>query len=77
MRAMEARDALRGGAEFPAVVAKYSDERGAATRAGSIGTVERKDLAPHVADAAFELGVGEFSDVVESEYGFHVVMRTE
>jgi hypothetical protein len=77
LRAIEARDKVRGGADFGDVVKEYSDEPGAATREGSIGGVERKDLAKPFADAAFELGVNQLSDVVESESGFHVILRTE
>ena len=77
LRALQARDELRGGADFVEVVKKYSDEPGAASRSGSLGTVERKDLAAPFADAAFELRSKEFSDVVESDFGFHVIMRME
>jgi peptidyl-prolyl cis-trans isomerase NIMA-interacting 1 len=77
LRAIEARDELRAGAEFTEVVKKYSDEPGAASRSGSLGTVERKDVAAPFADAAFELKPKEFSDVVESDFGFHVIMRME
>jgi hypothetical protein len=77
LRALQARDELRAGADFVEVVKKYSDEPGAASRSGSIGNVERKDLAPPFADAAFELHMKEFSDVVESDFGFHVIMRME
>ena len=77
LRALAARDELRGGADFVEVVKKYSDEPGAASRSGSIGSVERKDVAPAFADAAFELHPKEFSDVVESPFGFHVIMRME
>jgi parvulin-like peptidyl-prolyl isomerase len=77
LRAIEARDKIRGGADFEVVVKEYSDETGAATRGGSIGTVERKDVAKPFADAAFELSVNMLSDVVETEFGFHVITRTE
>lgn len=75
LRALQARDALRTGAEVEAVVKEYSDEAGAESRGGSMGPVERKDLVPPFADAAFELSVGEFSDVVETDFGFHVISR--
>ena len=65
----------RCGADFDAVVKEYSDEAGAVLRGGSLGAVERKDVVPPFADAAFELASGEFSDVVESAFGFHVVSR--
>jgi hypothetical protein len=77
LRALQARDELRGGADFVEVVKKYSDEPGAASRSGSLGTIERKDAAPPFADAAFELHPKEFSDVVETDFGFHVIMRME
>jgi NIMA-interacting peptidyl-prolyl cis-trans isomerase 1 len=77
LRALSARDELRGGADFVEVVKKYSDEPGAASRSGSLGSVERKDVAPPFADAAFELHTKEFSDVVESDFGFHIIMRME
>lgn len=77
LRALEARDKLRAGADFAEIVKAYSDEPGAATRGGSIGTVERTDVAPPFADAAFELDVNQLSDVVETDFGFHVILRTE
>lgn len=77
LRAVEARDKLRKGADFDEVVKEYSDEAGAAGRGGKLGTLERKELAKPFADAAFELGVNQLSDVVETESGFHLIVRTE
>lgn len=77
LRALAARDALRSGTDFDAVVTTYSDEPGAASRNGSLGSVERKALVPAFADVAFELAPGEFSDIVETDFGFHVIMRTQ
>ncbi len=77
LRAIEARDKLRGGADFGKVVVEYSDEPGAASREGSLGSVERGDVVPPFADAAFELDIGQLSDVVESDFGFHVIVRSE
>ncbi|MGG2329512.1 peptidylprolyl isomerase, partial [Salmonella enterica] len=60
-RAAEARSKLEGGASFADVVRDYSEEPGAATREGSIGAIERKDVVPPFADAAFELEPGQTS----------------
>jgi hypothetical protein len=77
LRAEEALEQLKAGSSFADVVAKYSDESGAETREGSIGRIERGDVAPAFADAAFELKMKEVSQVVETPFGFHVILRTE
>jgi len=77
LRAEEALTKLKEGTSFADVVRDYSEESGAATREGTIGTIERADVAPPFADAAFELNAGEVSQVVETSFGFHVILRVE
>ncbi len=77
LRAEEALTKLKEGVSFAEVVALYSDESGAATREGSIGAIERTDVAPAFADAAFELKIREISEVVETAFGFHLILRVE
>ncbi|MCC6665198.1 MAG: peptidylprolyl isomerase [Polyangiaceae bacterium] len=75
LRAREAREKLLGGADFAEVVATYAD--GGDATAGKLGSVSRSDLDPTFADAAFALGVGELSHVVETPRGFHVIARSD
>jgi parvulin-like peptidyl-prolyl isomerase len=77
LRAEEALSKLKEGSSFADVVAHYSDESGAETREGSIGSIERDNVAPSFADAAFELKMKEVSQVVETPFGFHVIFRVE
>lgn len=76
-RAEEALGKIKGGADFDEVVKAYSDEPGAGARGGDLGKFTRQKMVKKFADAAFKLKVGEVSDVVESEFGFHVIRRTE
>lgn len=76
-RAQEALDKARAGADFGELVKQYSDEPGAAERGGALGRFPHHAMVKPFADAAFHLNVGEISDVVESPFGYHVILRTE
>lgn len=77
LRALDALEALEGGAGWDETVEEYSDEKGAATRAGSLGSVKRDQLDPAFANAAFTLEVNELSYVVETPAGFHIILRVD
>jgi len=66
---------IKQGDSFDDLVRKYSDEPGAATRAGKLRPFKRGQLVRPFADAAFALGVGQLSGVVETPFGFHIIRR--
>lgn len=76
-RAEEALTKAKKGDDFTALVKAYSDEPGAAERLGSLGKFKRDAMVKPFSDAAFKLKVGEISDVVETEFGFHVIKRNQ
>lgn len=78
-RAEEALKKIREGASMDEIVAQYSEEPGAAQREppGDLGEFTRKRMVKKFSDAAFKLQVGEVSNVIETEFGFHVIKRLE
>lgn len=76
-RAQECLLKLRGGSDFEAMVKEYSDEPGAVERGGDLGIFGKGAMVKAFADTAFALDVDEVSEIVETQFGFHIIQRTE
>ncbi|MCC6873557.1 MAG: peptidylprolyl isomerase [Sandaracinaceae bacterium] len=62
------------GADFAAVAREVSED-GSAENGGDIGVTGRGLLAEAYEGAAYALGPNEISQVVETDFGFHVIQR--
>jgi parvulin-like peptidyl-prolyl isomerase len=62
-------------ASWAKIVAEYSEEPGAAMRAGYLGVGEPGRWVPEFEQAAQKLPAGGFSDLVETSFGWHVLLR--
>jgi len=71
------RERVYNGEDFKMLATLYSDDPGSATKGGELGFVNRGDLVPEFERAAFRLKEGEISEVVESQFGFHIVQLIE
>ncbi|HWS54529.1 MAG TPA: peptidylprolyl isomerase [Pyrinomonadaceae bacterium] len=72
----EAEDVLkraRGGEDFEALAKQHSDEPGASERGGDLGWFGRGQMVKEFEETAFAMKEGDVSDVIETQFGFHVI----
>ncbi len=76
-RATEAwKKAKAGKTKFEDLVKEYSDEPKAGERGGDLGTFPKGSMVPEFQAGLEKIKIGEISDVVETPFGFHVILRT-
>lgn len=69
--------AKKAPATFAELARKNSQDTGSAANGGDLDYFARGAMVKSFEDAAFAMKVGEISDVVESEFGYHVIKLTD
>ena len=65
------------GADFSVKAIQYSEDPGSYLDGGSLNWVERGELVPEFEAIAYKLKEGELSDVVETPFGYHLIIVDE
>ncbi len=76
-RLYDLRSRILKGERFSTLALLYSEDPGSAKKGGELGFHGRGEFAPEFEAAAFALKDGEISEVVETEYGFHIIQMIE
>lgn len=71
------RDSALAGEDFAELATAHSQDPGSAESGGSLGTFGRDRMVPAFEEAAFALEEGEISDVVETPFGYHIILVEE
>lgn len=63
--------------DFAKLAAEHSGDAASASKGGDLGFFGRGDMVKPFEDAAFSMGKGETSPLIESIYGFHIINITD
>ncbi|MHC1742120.1 MAG: SurA N-terminal domain-containing protein [Syntrophobacteraceae bacterium] len=63
----------RKGGDFGQLATKYSKDSGSAKQGGELGWFGKEKMVPQFSEAAFALKPGEISDLVRTQFGFHII----
>jgi peptidyl-prolyl cis-trans isomerase D len=69
-------DRAKKGEDF-AALAKQNSEDSSAESGGDLGDFGRGQMVPEFENAAFSLGVGAISDLVQTQFGIHIIKVNE
>jgi parvulin-like peptidyl-prolyl isomerase len=71
------RARLRGGEDFATVARAVSADTGSGARGGDLGCNPKGVFVPEFDEAASQLPIGQISEPVQTQYGFHVILVKE
>lgn len=71
------REQLVAGGDFAVLAKQYSQDPGSAATGGDLGWFKRGVMVKEFEDAAFALEPGVLSEIIETQYGYHILLVTE
>ncbi len=71
------RDELAAGRDFEDLARDYSEDLSNADNGGDLGWFSRGRMVPEFEEAAFALAVGEVSEPVKTQFGFHLIKKED
>ena len=67
---------LKAGEDF-GEIAKTKSTGPSAAQGGDMGFISKGSTIPEIDEAVFALNIGELTDIIKSDYGFHILKVTE
>ena len=64
---------IQDGEKFESLAILYSDDPGSSSKGGDLGLVNKADLVPEFSAVAFKIKKDSISDIVKTQYGYHII----
>jgi peptidyl-prolyl cis-trans isomerase C len=68
---------VKAGKDFATLAKANSQDPGSAPNGGDLGFFQRGQMVPAFDEAAFKLAPGEVSELVETNFGYHIIKVAE
>ena len=68
-------DRINKGEKFGKLARELSSDTGSAKKDGNLGFFGRGKMVKEVETAAFNLQVGQISEPIKTQYGYHIIKR--
>ncbi len=68
---------IKSGGNFAELASKNSDDPGSKVQGGELGWLDRGKTVPEFDKTAFSLGAGQTSDVIRTQFGYHILQTEE
>ena len=66
---------IKKGEKFGKLAKEFSTDKGSGKKEGNLGYFTKGMMVKPFEDAAFKLQVGEISDPIKTEFGYHIIKR--
>ncbi|HWC76918.1 MAG TPA: peptidylprolyl isomerase, partial [Blastocatellia bacterium] len=76
-KAQSILDRVRNGEDFNKLAEEHSDDPSSKPKGGDLGFFAKGAMVPQFDSAAFSMKPGEISDLIETEFGFHIIKVEE
>lgn len=75
--ATDLKERIMQGESFDKLAKEYSNDPASARRGGDLGYYGKNSFEPNFEEYVWSAPIGQLSDIIETKYGFHLVIVTD